>query len=108
MDGTALTGSSKDWAMFEIDAAMSGVLVPLPSISFGLLAEGSMPTTKRVPKRGTFALGSSLPWKRGPITDFSMIIKKNELSEIRGYAILTANPFVFPELLAIIDIRSDK
>ena len=33
---------------------------------------------------------------------------KNELSEIRGYAILTANPSVFPELLTILDIRSDK
>jgi myo-inositol-1(or 4)-monophosphatase len=33
---------------------------------------------------------------------------KGELSEIRGYAILAANPFVFPELLEIIDIRSVK
>lgn len=33
---------------------------------------------------------------------------KGELPEIRGYAILTANPSVFPELLAIIDIRSDS
>ena len=33
---------------------------------------------------------------------------KGELSEIRGYAILTANPSVFYELLAIIDIRSDR
>lgn len=33
---------------------------------------------------------------------------KNELSEIRGYAILTANPLVFPDLLTILDIRSDK
>ncbi|HCR29879.1 MAG TPA: inositol monophosphatase [Opitutae bacterium] len=31
---------------------------------------------------------------------------KNELSEIRGYATLTANPSVFPELMAILDTRS--
>lgn len=33
---------------------------------------------------------------------------KDELSEIRGYATLTANPSVFPELMAILDVRSIK